>query len=68
MDVIHAGIVEIWNLNDVNRVSSPRFPGFFFSLLIGNQYLSDLSSDQFKINMSHVVKDLAVPARDAPWR
>ncbi|KAI0276623.1 hypothetical protein BGY98DRAFT_984684 [Russula aff. rugulosa BPL654] len=47
VDVIHTGIVDIWNLNDTNRY---------------------LSSDQFKISMSHVVKDLAVPAHGASRR
>ena len=32
VDVIHAGIVDLWNLNDANRVSSPHFPDFFNSL------------------------------------
>ena len=38
-----------------------------FAVLIAyqNQYLS---SDQFDINMSHVVKDLAVPAGGASTR
>ncbi|KAI0279192.1 hypothetical protein BGY98DRAFT_970046, partial [Russula aff. rugulosa BPL654] len=47
VDVIHTGIVEIWNLNDTN--------GY-------------LSSDRFKISMSHVVKDLIVPVHDASPR
>jgi hypothetical protein len=59
-NAIHTGVVEIWNLNDTDKVSSPYFP--FFRLLIWNQYLQ---SDRFKISMSHVVKDLAVPVRDA---
>jgi hypothetical protein len=28
VDVIHTGIVDIWNLNDTNRVSPPHFPNF----------------------------------------
>jgi hypothetical protein len=51
-------LVEIWNLNDRTQVcflppSSDRFGAY------GNQYLS---SDGFKAQMSHLVKDLVVPA------
>ncbi|KAF8489086.1 hypothetical protein F5888DRAFT_1731195 [Russula emetica] len=52
VNIIHVDIVEIWNLFDRHRVSSPQFPAY-------------LSSNQFKINMSHIVKDLAIPAGGA---
>jgi hypothetical protein len=63
MDVIHIDIVEIWNLYDKNRVSSCQMPCCLIAQQ--NQYLS---SNQFKIYMSHVVKDLAVPAGGASPR
>ena len=31
VDVIHTGIVEIWNLDNTNGVSSPHFPDFLVS-------------------------------------
>jgi len=31
VDVIHTGIVDIWDLNDPTRVSSPHFPDFLAS-------------------------------------
>ncbi|KAH9018536.1 hypothetical protein EDB85DRAFT_1897124 [Lactarius pseudohatsudake] len=44
VNIIHLDIVEIWNMNDQNRVG--------FSSVY-------LSSDEFKAKMSHLVKDLA---------
>jgi hypothetical protein len=62
VNIIHVDIVEIWNLYDKNRVSYPHLPCLTAKR---NQYLSN---NQFKVNMSHVVKDLAVPAGSAPPR
>jgi hypothetical protein len=60
VNVIHIDIVEIWNLFDRHKVSSPQLSAVKNAQR--NQYLL---SNQFKINMSHVVKDLAIPAGGA---
>jgi hypothetical protein len=63
VNIIHTDIVQIWNIYDKNWVSSPQL--LCCSAAQWNQYLS---SDQFKINLSHIVKDLAVPAGSASQR
>ena len=62
VNIIHFDIVEIWNLCDKTKVSSQSL-----AVLITqpNQYLSN---NQFKINMSHIVKELAVSAGGASSR
>ena len=55
--LIHNDIVTIWNQDD-NRCPT----------ISAAQRNQDLSSDRFKIHMSHVVKDLAVPAGGASAR
>ena len=52
--IIHGDIIEIWNMNDKNRVWS--FP---WSSVIRADLDQYLSSNKFKARMSHVVKDLA---------
>ena len=63
VNIIHVDIVEIWNLYDKSRVSSPQLP--CYSPAQRHQYLS---SNQFKINMSYVVKDLAAQVGGASPR
>jgi len=48
---------------DRHRVSSPLWPAVITAQR--NQYLS---SNKFKINMSHVIKDPAIPAGGSPSR
>ena len=55
VDILHVDIVKIWEQYDGRNVSSPHLP-----LVLSVQQNQYLSSDQFKINMSHVVKDLAI--------
>ena len=57
MEVIHNDIVNIWIQDDRNSVNSPPLPSI--STAQRNQYLT---SHQFKIDMSHIVKDLGLPA------
>ena len=57
VNIIHVDIVEIWNLYDRDRVGSPQWLAVITAQR--NQYLS---SNEFKINMSHVIKDPVVPA------
>ena len=56
MNIIHNDVVEIWNLYDKCRVSSLQL-----LCCLTAQYNQYLSSNRFKIDMSHIVKDLAVP-------
>jgi len=64
LNVIHEDIVEIWNLNDRTRVSSPLFLCCFL-VPHRDQYLSGI---EFKKKMSHNVKDLVGSLSGAPSR
>ncbi|KAH9998780.1 hypothetical protein BJV77DRAFT_712350 [Russula vinacea] len=60
LKLVHNDIVKIWNQDGRNSVCSPQLPCFLHA-----QQSQYLSSDQFKIHMSHVVNDLVVPAGGA---
>jgi hypothetical protein len=63
VNIIHVDIIDIWNLYDRHRVSSP--PWRFVITVQRNQYLS---SNEFKINMSHVIKDPTIPSTSSSRR
>jgi len=63
LNVIHEDIVEIWNLNDRTRVSSP-----FSQLFLPSHKDQYLSSTEFKKKMSYNVMDLVASLSGAPSR
>ena len=63
VNLIHTDIVNIWDPDNKNKVSCFGCP--YFLTVQRNQYIS---SKQFKINISHIVKDLGVTAAGASPR